>query len=114
MSRRKLVLLSGVLVLAIIAVWRRRQGEAVTIEIDGREAREERTGDAVTAVDLESIEGIGPAYAERLRTAGVTDAADLAEADLDALAAETGIGRSRIQGWVERVDDREAGETDRG
>lgn len=113
MTRRKLVLLLGVLVVAIVAIRRRSRRDAVTIEIEDRESRDEATGEEETAVDLESIEGIGSAYAERLRAAGVTDAADLAAADPDDLASETGIGTRRIQGWIERVDDLDAGETGR-
>ena len=35
------------------------------------------------------------------------DATDLAAADAETLAAETGIGERRIQGWIESVAERE-------
>lgn len=60
-----------------------------------------------SAVELESIEGIGPAYATRLHEAGVTNVADLETVDPDDLAQESGIGEARIRGWVERARDRE-------
>ena len=53
--------------------------------------------------DLEDIKGIGPAYAERLREAGVEGVGGLADADVTAVAAESGIAESRIQKWVDRA-----------
>jgi predicted flap endonuclease-1-like 5' DNA nuclease len=53
--------------------------------------------------DLEDIKGIGPAYAERLREAGVEGVGGLADADVAAVAAESGIAESRIRKWVDRA-----------
>jgi polyhydroxyalkanoate synthase len=53
---------------------------------------------------LQSIDGIGPAYAERLTNAGVADADDLAAADPAALAAEIDVGESRVADWVEAAE----------
>ncbi|PSP84345.1 hypothetical protein BRC83_05595 [Halobacteriales archaeon QS_1_68_17] len=49
----------------------------------------------------ETITGIGPAYSERLAGAGVETVGDLAAADADALAEETGISEKRIAGWID-------------
>jgi len=54
---------------------------------------------------VESVSGIGPAYANRLADAGVESVADLADADADALADETGISAKRIGRWVERAEE---------
>lgn len=105
MIRRKLVVLGGLLVIAALALRRRKRRDAVDIEIDEPEARSEATADEGSTVELEAVEGIGPAYAERLREAGVANGADLATADVDDLAEETGIGERRIRGWVERISD---------
>ena len=59
------------------------------------------TEDADEPVD--SISGIGPAYAERLAEAGVETVGDLASADAAALADETGLGEGRVADWVERA-----------
>ncbi|TKR24538.1 alpha/beta fold hydrolase [Natronomonas salsuginis] len=53
--------------------------------------------------DLESIDGIGPIYAERLREAGVETVADLADADADALAETAGIPANRLDGWIQQT-----------
>ena len=53
--------------------------------------------------DLESIDGIGPTYAERLREAGVETVADLADADADALAETAGIPANRLDGWIQQT-----------
>ncbi|MFB6079993.1 MAG: class III poly(R)-hydroxyalkanoic acid synthase subunit PhaC [Haloferacaceae archaeon] len=53
--------------------------------------------------DLERIDGVGAAYAARLREAGVEDLPALAAADPDALAAETEISPGRIENWIEQA-----------
>jgi predicted flap endonuclease-1-like 5' DNA nuclease len=53
--------------------------------------------------DLESVSGIGPAYATRLNEAGVRGVSDLLEADATAVAEETGISEKRISRWQERA-----------
>ncbi|WP_128477719.1 helix-hairpin-helix domain-containing protein [Halorussus pelagicus] len=55
---------------------------------------------------LEEIKGIGSAYAERLRDAGVTDVTELAKADAEQLADETGLSDKRISTWIERAQAR--------
>jgi predicted flap endonuclease-1-like 5' DNA nuclease len=52
---------------------------------------------------LEDVKGIGPAYAERLRNAGVDSIADLADADAEDLAAETDLSATRIENWIEQA-----------
>jgi predicted flap endonuclease-1-like 5' DNA nuclease len=56
-------------------------------------------------VALESISGIGPAYASRLNEAGVTSVAELLEADTASLAEETGISEKRIGRWQDRAEE---------
>lgn len=95
--------------------------EATEPEPDAAEAEEETdvtesetdvTDAETTASDDESIEegrpledvkGIGPAYAERLRNAGVENSAQLADADAAELARETDLSTTRIEGWMERA-----------
>lgn len=48
-------------------------------------------------MDLKHIKGIGPAKQEKLKAAGVKSVADLAHADVDALAAETGIAAATLR-----------------
>jgi polyhydroxyalkanoate synthase len=74
--------------------------ESVDTETDDNTASADSTESDDTE-SLESISGIGPAYAERLQGAGITGPAALAEADVDRLAAETEIPRSRLNAWVE-------------
>jgi len=76
--------------------------EAEATEAD--EADTAETTDESDAVD--TIQGIGPAYSDRLSDAGVETVADLADADPEDLAEATDIGASRIERWVGRADDR--------
>lgn len=55
---------------------------------------------------VDTIKGIGPAYAERLGEAGVETVGELATADAEDLAGETGIAPTRIQGWIDRAKSR--------
>ena len=55
--------------------------------------------------DLEDVNGIGPAYADDLRDAGVASVAALADGDAADLAAETGIAVSRLEDWIDQATD---------
>lgn len=66
---------------------------------------------------VETIPGLAPHHAESLAAAGVETIDDLASADPDHLADETGIDRTRIAKWIERataetVPDADATEDD--
>jgi predicted flap endonuclease-1-like 5' DNA nuclease len=65
------------------------------------------TGD--TAIKIEDVEGIGPAYVEKLVKAGVKTTDDLLARGArpkgrDELEKATGISHAKILGWVNRVD----------
>ena len=53
--------------------------------------------------DFERIDGVGSAYADRLREADVPDLAALAAADPDELAERVGLSRSRVEAWIEQA-----------
>ncbi|WP_129112814.1 class III poly(R)-hydroxyalkanoic acid synthase subunit PhaC [Halegenticoccus tardaugens] len=75
------------------------EGTAITAEGEDAGAG---TGTAPSAV-LQNIDGIGPAYAERLRAGGVDDVAALAEADAGDVADEIGVSESRVEQWIEEA-----------
>ena len=56
------------------------------------------------AEPVDSVSGIGPAYAKRLNEAGVESVTDLAAADAAELADETGISEKRIRGWQDAAE----------
>jgi len=70
------------------------------------EAPAETEVDSAEAAGLQAIEGIGPAYEERLVDAGITTMAALADADAAALAAETEVAPNRILSWIEQAERR--------
>lgn len=55
------------------------------------------------AVDLEALDGIGPAYAERLREAGIPDTEALADADPNTVAEAIGVSATRVTDWIEQA-----------
>jgi polyhydroxyalkanoate synthase len=54
---------------------------------------------------LETVSGIGSAYAERLREAGIETLADLAGASVEDLAVATDIAPVRLETWIERANE---------
>ncbi|ELZ94470.1 poly(3-hydroxyalkanoate) synthase subunit PhaC [Haloferax mucosum ATCC BAA-1512] len=55
--------------------------------------------------ELESIDGIGPTYAQRLAAAGITTVSALAAADPSEIAATIDVPMSRVSAWVEEASD---------
>jgi len=108
MNRRNIVVVVGLFVAALVVLRRRRRRGRVRIEIDEPHAADRPVAASVEfeEVELESLDGIGPAYAERLRNAGVADLDDLVGVDADDLARESGIEPGRIRNWVERARGR--------
>lgn len=50
---------------------------------------------------VDSLGGIGPAYAERLGDAGIESVGDLATADAAAVAEGSDLSEGRVQGWID-------------
>ncbi|WP_336336108.1 poly(3-hydroxyalkanoate) polymerase subunit PhaC [Haloarcula brevis] len=67
------------------------------------DAVEESDVDATTDTDVETVDGIGPTYADRLREAGIETVADLAEYDAAELADIAQTSESRAQDWLDQL-----------
>ena len=52
---------------------------------------------------VEAVPGVGPAYAERLRSADVSTIRALADADPERLADEVDVAQARVEKWVRRA-----------
>ncbi|MFB6299333.1 MAG: class III poly(R)-hydroxyalkanoic acid synthase subunit PhaC [Halobacteriales archaeon] len=61
----------------------------------------ERSGGG--AAELQEVEGVGPAYADRLLAAGIDDLEALAAADETELAESIGVAESRIADWIDQA-----------
>lgn len=82
-------------------------GEPEELETEPEEPEpEEPAADLGTDESPDVLDGIGPAYAERLSDAGVETVADLAAADAADLAEESDIAEGRIETWIERARNR--------
>lgn len=68
---------------------------------EGDEPRSEEDAPATEAV--ETVDGIGPTYADRLEAAGIETVADLAEYDASELANFADTSESRVQDWLDQV-----------
>ncbi|QLH81920.1 DNA topoisomerase I [Halosimplex pelagicum] len=65
--------------------------------------------------DLEDLDGVGPATAERLETAGVSEPADLRDVDPDRLATEIqGVSAGQIRDWISQLPEVDPGDDDEG
>lgn len=75
---------------------------------DGAASESEAAGDAdpeASAASVETIKGIGPAYAGRLEGVGIETVADLAGADATTVAEGIDVSESRVRDWIERASD---------
>jgi polyhydroxyalkanoate synthase len=52
---------------------------------------------------VETVDGIGPTYAERLRAAGIETVADLSGSSVDRLAEAAEAPPGRVEGWLSQV-----------
>ena len=71
-----------------------------TEDADDAELEVEGSTDPVT-----ELNGIGPAYGDRLAGAGVETVGELAAADAATLADRIDLGESRVAGWVEQANE---------
>jgi polyhydroxyalkanoate synthase len=105
-----------------VCEWFWEQSEPHAAEEDGADesdAAEEEAGESdaaedvsdiqeeaaaqVEETDVETVSGIGPTYAERLRDAGVETIADLAECDAAELAEIAETTESRTEDWLDQL-----------
>lgn len=81
--------------------------ETASADVEGATESADESDDDGTAADegepVDTITGIGPAYAERLADAGVHTVADLADADAAELADAIDVSETRIEGWIEQA-----------
>lgn len=79
------------------------ESQVETPEATDAEAETEAEPEVGADESVDTIQGIGPAYAERLREAGIETVGDLRGADVTDLAEETGLSEKRLGRWVERA-----------
>ena len=79
--------------------------EIVSAEADEEIAAEDIDPAGTEGSDLEKIDGIGPAYAERLREAGILTVSQLADADPETIADAAAVGPVRAEGWIEQAEE---------
>lgn len=54
---------------------------------------------------VDELNGVGPAYAQRLGDAGIESVGELADADAGELSEATEIAEGRIQGWIDQAGE---------
>jgi predicted flap endonuclease-1-like 5' DNA nuclease len=79
-------------------------------EAESDEPDEAGSDDAESAADgatesLETIKGIGPAYAGRLKEFGIGTVGELAAADAADVADGIDVSESRVSDWIDRAND---------
>jgi predicted flap endonuclease-1-like 5' DNA nuclease len=52
---------------------------------------------------IETVDGIGPVLASRLKSAGIDDVAKLAQATPDTVAEAAGVSGARARAWIEQA-----------
>ena len=84
--------------------------EGAGTEDAGEDAEDAGTEDAAGGdgggdEPVETIKGIGPAYADRLETVGIETVGELAAADAAEVADGIDVSDSRVGDWIERARD---------
>ncbi|EJN58730.1 class III poly(R)-hydroxyalkanoic acid synthase subunit PhaC [Halogranum rubrum] len=78
--------------------------DADEVDVDDSEASgDEDTEDAEPTI--ETVNGIGPKRAERLRESGIESLEDLVDTDVDYVAAEVDVSPDRVEDWVSQARD---------
>lgn len=103
MNWRRLAVLSGVGLVALLALRRSRRVGHVASEVASFPERNDANEPSPGTTDLETLDGIGEAYAERLQSAGLRSVADLVGADPARLSTETDVGEARIRSWIDQA-----------
>ncbi|MFB6084243.1 MAG: PHA/PHB synthase family protein [Halorientalis sp.] len=67
------------------------------------ETEEEPPADDEDADSVDTVDGIGPTYTERLEAAGIETTADLAAADAATVAEAAEVSESRAQDWIDQI-----------
>lgn len=81
-------------------------GEDGSDDADEDEAEDAaETADGDSDEPVQTIKGIGPAYAERLDTVGIETVGELAAADAASVADGIDVSESRVGDWIERARD---------
>jgi len=64
---------------------------------------QEDTEDAAAEVTVETIDGIGPTYADRLREAGIDTPDELAAASIEDVADAADVSETRAEDWIAKA-----------
>lgn len=80
--------------------------ESAAIEEPGSGTGEEASEPEDAGDPVDTLSGIGSAYAERLGEAGIETVDDLANADAAEVAEGTDLSEGRVQGWIDQARDR--------
>ena len=99
---KQVLRVGGVIVGLGAAVWALRDRLLPAPEIPDGPPPRFRTAptDPGAADDLTEVKGIGPVYSQRLVDAGVTSFAELASADVAAVADAAKVSESQAASWI--------------
>jgi polyhydroxyalkanoate synthase len=80
--------------------------EVDAVAEEAAEAAAEATSaeDEPASPDVDTVDGVGPTYADRLRDAGIATVADMLEREPTEVADVTGASVSRVEDWFEQVE----------
>ena len=64
-----------------------------------------RSGSSIEAIPVDTVDGIGPVFAQRLTAAGLGSVADLAEASPDAVSEAASVSVARANSWIDQAKE---------
>ncbi|MFC7204411.1 helix-hairpin-helix domain-containing protein [Haloferax namakaokahaiae] len=79
--------------------------DADEVEESTEDEASEPEAEAADSPSVDTVRGIGPAYAERLENIGIETVSDLVDADADAVGDDIDVSPKRVQRWIDRANE---------
>lgn len=79
------------------------ENESVSIELDPEDEDGNSENEINEGTDIESVDGIGPTYARRLREAGIETPDDLTTMDAETIAETAQVSTTRAESWLDQA-----------
>ena len=61
--------------------------------------------DETVELSIDTVDGIGPVFAGRLKDAGIDSVSKLATASPDSVAEAAGVSGARARSWIEQAEE---------
>jgi predicted flap endonuclease-1-like 5' DNA nuclease len=100
---KKLAKVLGIVGAAVAVAWAMRDRFVSVTTSREPEQPMFRTPSQGPLRDVDVVDGIGPVFAKRLNSAGISSVGALAKASPDSVAEAAGVSAARARSWIEKA-----------